>query len=79
MYCAKLVVAKDLVVFVEDVEAEKSNLVVTVICTLDYSWTLLWRDDDVKVTFIYSVDIASSIVTVFLDEVRRSRWILDEW
>ena len=37
MYCAKLVVAKDLVVFVEDVEAEKSNLVVTVICTLDYS------------------------------------------
>jgi hypothetical protein len=35
-------------------------------------------DDDI-VTLIYSVDIASSIVMVFLDEVRRSRRILDEW
>jgi hypothetical protein len=35
-------------------------------------------DDLGIVTLIYLVDIASSIVTVFLDEVRRSRRILDE-
>jgi len=34
--------------------------------------------DDDKVTLIHSVDIASSIVTVFLDEVRRSRRIHDD-
>jgi hypothetical protein len=35
-------------------------------------------DDVGIVALIYSVDLASSIVTVFFDEVRRSRRILHE-
>ena len=54
--------------------SQKDNRVVTTVYDDERSCC----DDDI-VTLIYSVDIASSIMTVFLEEVRRSRWILDEW
>ena len=56
------------------VEVKKDNLVVTTVyndinTVAEHSCV----GDVGIVTLIHSVDIASSIVTVFLDEVRRSR------